>query len=703
MRQAIMNIRQKIYAGALSDKNCSVNTGRPISETASFFLSIILVAVACTGPRATSQVVSTLDANKGVTVSTKKSEAALAYEKECQAELAKAKEAFSTLEKYDGDKSIATVLDPLDEIWTIIDKTLNTAQLLRNVHPDDTLREVADICEQDFSKIVTDIGLSRPLYDAVLAVDVSGEDAVTRRYVKHLLRDFKRAGVDRDHETRDKIRKLREELVTIGQSFGQNIREDVRSIKLDSVDELAGLPQDYIDAHKPGEDGKITITTDYPDILPFIAYAKNDARRLEIYKVYRKRGHPKNFEILQSLLNKRHELATLLSYKNWAHYITEDKMIKTAKAAREFIDKIATISKNRAERDYQELLTRLQKDYPDAKEVGDWQKAYIEEIVKKERYNFDSQVVRRYFSFDKVKKGVLATTSKMFGLEYKKINIPVWHESVEAFEVVDGNKVIGRFYLDMHPRENKYKHAASFTLQSGIKDRQLPEGTLVCNFPSDGLMEHSQVVTFFHEFGHLLHHLLSGDQRWIGNSAFSAEWDFIEVPSQMLEEWAWDANILRSFATDESGEPIPEDLVAAMRKARDFGKGIWIRHQMFYAAVSLNYYDRDPREFDTTALTKELQASYSPFSYVDDTYFQLSFGHLNGYSAIYYTYMWSLVIAKDIFSVFKKKGLQNSNVVNRYRASILAPGGSRDAALMVHDFLGRDYNFDAFAAWINAE
>jgi thimet oligopeptidase len=289
----------------------------------------------------------------------------------------------------------------------------------------------------------------------------------------------------------------------------------------------------------------------------------------------------------------------------------------------------------------------------------------------------------------------------MFGVTYRRLaNAPTWSPEVEAYEILDGDRLIGRFFLDMHPRADKYKHAAAFPIQSGVKGQRVPEAALVCNF-SNGVLEHDQVETFFHEFGHLIHHLFGGDQRWVAVSGFNTEWDFVEAPSQLLEEWAWTYDSLRTFAKNDKGEVIPEALVNKMRAARDFGKGLWVAHQMFYASVSLNYYDTNPTGLDTTAKMKELQKKYSPFSYVDDTYFQLSFGHLDEYSAIYYTYMWSLVIAKDMFSEFEKKGVLDRSVAGRYRQFVLEPGGSRDAEDMVHDFLQRDYSFNSFAAWLN--
>jgi thimet oligopeptidase len=257
--------------------------------------------------------------------------------------------------------------------------------------------------------------------------------------------------------------------------------------------------------------------------------------------------------------------------------------------------------------------------------------------------------------------------------------------------------VLGRIYLDLHPRDGKYKHAAQFDLVGGITGRRLPEGVLVCNF-SRGLMEHQHVVTLFHEFGHLVHHVLGGDQHWSRFSGVATEWDFVEAPSQMLEEWAWDAEVLRTFAIDADGTPIPAELVARMRAAKDFGKGIFVRNQLFYTAVS-HVFHRD-RPADQTAAVRELQQRYDAVRYLDGTHFHASFGHLGGYSSAYYTYLWSLVIAKDLFAAFDADDLFAPAAATRYRDRILAPGGSRDAADLVADFLGRPFTFDAFAAWL---
>ena len=241
----------------------------------------------------------------------------------------------------------------------------------------------------------------------------------------------------------------------------------------------------------------------------------------------------------------------------------------------------------------------------------------------------------------------------------------------DVFDQTD--KRIGRIYFDMFPRENKYKHYSTFTLATGKHGVRLPEYVLVCNFPratgGPGLMERDDVITFFHEFGHLVHGILRGDTNW---ATGDLENDFIEAPSQMFEEWPKITEILKLFARDyKTNGPMPAELAQKARAADDFGKALGVRQQMFYAAISLDFYNRNPQGLDTTKLVAQLQEQYTPFAYVEGTHMQTAFGHLNNYSAVYYTYMWSLVIAKDMFTEFKKDGLTNQEIAAKYRGTVL--------------------------------
>ncbi len=607
-----------------------------------------------------------------------------------------------------GTRTVKNTLTLYDEILIYLDAANSQSSLIEQVHPDESMRTTAEQLTQKVSAFATDISLNRGVYDALFAIDASDADPVTHYYLKRTLRDFRLAGVDKDDETRKRIKALRDELVAIGQEFSRNIREDKRTVTATSATELEGLPADFIARHKPNPDGTITLTIDHPDSVPVLSYAKSEDLRKRMYMEFNNRAYPKNLSVLDKLISKRHELANLLGFKNWADFATADKMIESGKNASDFIEKIADASRTKGVHDYQMLLQRKQIDTPQAVQVNAWEAGFLSETVRKSEFGFDAQSVRPYFPFERVMPGVLDVTSRLFGITFKKLErATAWHPSVECFEMFKDGTLAGRFFLDLHPRKDKYNHAAEFAIQSGVADKQLPEAALICNFPGGvegdpGLMEHSDVVTLFHEFGHLLHHLLGGRQPWVGVSGIQTEWDFVEAPSQMLEEWAWDPATLATFAMHhQTNEPIPADLVRTMRRASEFGKGMQVRTQMSYARLSLSCHDREPRNVDTEELTKSIYEQYRPFKFVEGTHFQCAFGHLTDYSAVYYTYMWSLVIAKDFFRQFDRNNLLGTGTSRRYRDAILVPGGSKPASQLVRDFLGRDIDFKGWQDWLN--
>jgi len=614
----------------------------------------------------------------------------------CGAQLARAHALVRAIKDAPPTDSVRLLTD-WNEVSIALNNAMSAASLVSQVHPQEALRSQAEAAEQEGNQLSTDLGLDRDLFEIFAAADPAGLDDAAARVLRLTLRDFRRAGVDQDEPTRARLRELGDRELVVDQEFGKNIRDDVRSISV-TPDQLAGLPQDYIDAHPVDADGRTTITTDYPDVIPFLTFALDaDARRALIVE-FLNRAWPVNDAVLQELLGLRAEHAKILGFDTWADFDAEVKMIGRGTAIGEFIDQIAAAAEESGRRDVAVLLGRLRADRPEADVVDRADSSFYKEVVRREHFEVDAQQVRRYFEFAKVRQGLLDVTGRLFGVSYVRVqDAASWHEDVAVYDVHLEGSPLGRIYLDLHPREGKYKHAAQFDLVAGIRDRQLPEGALVCNF-GRGLMGHSDVVTLFHEFGHLVHHLLAGRHQWARFSGVATEWDFVEAPSQLLEEWAWDADVLRTFATDDAGEPIPEPLVAKMSAGEDFGKGCTARTQMSYAALSYRLHQLPVA--DITDFVGEIVSAYDLFAPVEGTHFHASFGHLGGYSSGYYTYMWSLVIAKDLFSAFDRKNLFAPEIARRYRDTILAAGGSKDAAELVADFLGRPYNIEAFSAWL---
>ncbi|MBY9066380.1 Zn-dependent oligopeptidase [Hyphomonas sp. WL0036] len=618
----------------------------------------------------------------------------------CTGGLGLSERILTDLEGRAGNAGIADLQD-LDLLSNLVYSVgLGEAGLIAETNPDADIRSAGETCQQQAANLTTRIALSRPIYDRLASIDASALDSRSAWLLQRTLRDYRRAGVDEDDATREKIVALNAELTAISTEFNRNLREIQGSIKV-APEALAGMPQDYIDAHAPGGDGLVTLTTDYPDTQPVFTYSPNDEMKKELARANGLRAYPENVAPLRGLLEKRYELASLLGYPNYAAYITEDKMSGSPETVRTFLSEVEAAARNASEIEFARLLAKKHETEPDATAIGDWSRAYLAEQIRQSDYGLNSQEVRQYFAYNNVREGIFSLVEDLFGVEVRDwTDAPVWHESVTAHEMLRDGVLIGRFFLDMHPREGKFKHAAAFPVRLGPTSDGVPVAALVCNFPagdhSTGLMEHIQVETFLHEFGHLIHVMFSGQPDYASLNMGTIEWDFIEAPSQMLENWVWDYETLSKFAVDADGNTIPPELVAKMNSARNFGKGVGTLRQLVIANTSLDYYDLPPSEVDLLGVMKGHSDRLSPFEQVPDVHPYASIGHFDGYSAIYYTYQWSLAISTDLFSQFQQNGLRDTETAARYRDLVLAPGSSKPAAELIHDFLGRDWSPEAY-------
>jgi len=616
----------------------------------------------------------------------------------CEADEALYRARFAEFEAFAGTPTVDDFYRPLDSLSTSASTLVFHASSLSGVHPDPELRSAGEACELLINKLFSDMGLSRPLYDALSRMDTADADTTTRFSVEKALLGLRLGGVDKDEATRERIRELNEEIAAIGQEFDRNIRDDVRYLELDSVDDLAGLPADYVAAHQPNNEGKLLVSTQYPDVFPFFEYSDSDELRKEMSLIYSSRAFPQNEKVLHKLIEARHELATLAGFSNYAELITADKMTGSPERVEGFLEDLKSYTIDTQQAEYDVLLARLREEQPDAERLESWQNSYIRSKVRREQYDVDTKVIREYFNYEASHDGILTLIQDLFLVQIVPWDTETWHEDVEAYELRDGDEVIGRFYLDMHPREGKYQHAAMFPFVNGIEGEQIPVAGLICNFPSGtGPMQHGQVNTFLHEFGHLIHWMFAGHQEWSNVSGINTEWDFAEAPSQMLEEWIWDYETLSVFAKNADGEVLPKDLFDRMIAARDFGLGMGTRGQLAYAGTSLGLYNRDPAEIDFDEHVAEMVKTYTLFEPLEGSHSWASFGHLNGYSAIYYTYQWSKAIATDMFTRFDESGLRNVETAMAYRQKVLEAGGSRPAEELVTDFLGRPISFETYA------
>ncbi|RZA06749.1 MAG: tetraacyldisaccharide 4'-kinase, partial [Proteobacteria bacterium] len=347
--------------------------------------------------------------------------------------------------------------------------------------------------------------------------------------------------------------------------------------------------------------------------------------------------------------------------RNYAQLVLEDKMVNEPKQVEDLLQEMAKAALPAAKGDYEKNLAVLKDLRPGATEIAFHETGWLAPIVQQRYYDYNPQEARKYFAYNNVRDGILELTQDLFGVEIRKWNTDLWDKDVEPYEVYEGGRLIGRFYLDSHPRPGKYTHANMIPLRPGSATSP-PLGALVMNFPkgdhTTGLMEHSDVETFLHEFGHLIHGIFGGTQRWYAQAGVATEWDFVEAPSQMLENWVYDYDTLKSFAKDKDGNVIPRELVEKMNRARYFNVGFGDMRQLGYSNISLELHQQPVPE-DLGQAARYYRGEFDLVPTPDYVQMQDSFGHLNGYSAIYYTYRWSKVIADDLFTRFESEGLRN--------------------------------------------
>jgi thimet oligopeptidase len=582
------------------------------------------------------------------------------------------------------------------------------AGVLNSVAANKAVRDQAQMEAQRVAMAGSALSLNRGVYDALAAMSLEGANPATRHYVERTLLQYRLAGVDKDQATRERLHTLHEKATKHSLDFSRNIQEGAKTIVATQA-ELDGLPPDYLGRHQPDARGQITLTTDQPDMQPVMTFASNPDLRERMFVAYNTRAYPENKEILLDLLKTRQELASVLGFRSWADLATADQMMGSAANVRKFLARLEEASREGAVREHELVLEFARTKQSGLKAIDITSRGYWYEQFRRSAFDFDSQSVRPYFPYRQVESGVLETAARLFKVEFRRSDAPAWDAAVSVYDVHEQGRHVGRFYLDMHPREGKDKWFSAAPVVTGVRGRYMPEAALICNFPGGdpddpGLLQYSDVVTYFHEFGHLMHAILGGQTEWAGVSGFATEGDFIEVPSQMLEEFFRDEKLLQNFAKHyETGEVLPAEIIRKMKTAGSFGRADWVRTQLYYTTLSLDLHDEDPAGVDFDETTKRLYKSLVPWTWLEGNRMYASFGHLTGYSSNYYTYAFDKVIALDFFGQFDEADLLGCDAGTRYRKLVLEQGGSKPGREMVRDFLGRDEEFAAFSKWLNEE
>ena len=633
----------------------------------------------------------------------------------CDDNLAKAQRHIDTIKQLKGAPperlTYASTLGRFDDAILAYSSAAEFPYLMGVAHPEAAVREAAKACEPKSDKFITGVWLDADLAAVLRGFGAKKEklDAEKARLLSDVMRDFRRNGLELPPDKQKMVRQLNEEITRLGQDFMSNISRSTGKIEVKPAS-LKGLKAEFVKAHKPNGKGMVEITTDYPDFFPFVTYSTDRKAALELYIQFTNRGGEENIKLLERLLELRQQKAKLLGYATWADYATEPRMAKSAKNVREFLEKVRVALKDPIKAELDEFMkehVKLGGKATDKLLPPD--RYYLEDRVRQSKYKFDSRELSNYLEIGAVKKGLMDITAQMYGLEYREVDAKAWHPDVTAYEVWSkkDNRRIGKFYFDLYPRADKYKHAAMFTVRTAKKLRsgrwQEPWAALVCNFPKPGaepaLMQHDDMVTFFHEFGHVLHHLLTRSEL-ASYSGTNTVRDFVEAPSQMFEEWGWSREVLDLFARHhKTGEKIPDALFASMTKARTFGRALSTQRQLFLATLDQELHARTA-PVSTTKLVEEVQNNNDSFAYVPGTHFQSSFGHLISYDAAYYGYQWALSLSRDVLTRFKKDGLLNQQTATAWRDEVLSKGGGEDERTMISRFLGREPSHDAYLLYL---
>lgn len=599
----------------------------------------------------------------------------------------------------------------------LLDKVSSVFSNLTSSNTNDTLQALAQKNAPLLSKHKDDIYLNEKLFNRVKFVYENQSkfnlNAEQKKLLEEQYKKFVRSGANLNTEGKDKLRKLNEELSVLSVKFGDNLLAETNSYELviGKKEDLAGLPESLIEsasntAKEKGKDGKWVFTLQNSSVMPFLQFADNRELRKEIWMAYQNRGNNgnefDNNDLVLKQANLRNEKAKLLGYENHAAYVLEESMAKTPEKAFDLLNQLWKPALENAKKEEAEILTLMTADgIVDAVQPYDWR--YYTEKLRKQKFDLEESEIKPYFAIDNVRDGIFMVTEKLYGLKFEQLkNLPIYHKDVTTWKVTeaDGTEV-GILYMDMHPRESKRGGAwmSSFREQKTENGKRiLPVVTIVCNFTqptadAPALLTFDETITFFHEFGHALHGLLS-NVTYESLSGTNVSRDFVELPSQIMENWAADPEVLKMYAKHyKTGEIIPDALIQKLEKSGTFDQGFATTEYLAASLLDLDYHTqsgnitKNVADFEKESMQK-LGLISSIIPRYRSTYFQHIFA--GGYSAGYYSYIWSGVLDTDAYDAFKTTSLFNQEKAQAFRKNVLEKGNTEDAMELYKKFRGAE-------------
>lgn len=587
--------------------------------------------------------------------------------------------------------------------------TLTPVMFLKYISQDQTVRAAADKVETSVQQMLVDLFVREDLFLAIKAAEKHSKNraAGESKLLEEYLVSFKRNGLELPPEKRKIFIEKKKALVLIEAEFQNNLTKEIEFVEFTRT-QLEGLPENYIASLEKTEAGRYKVTLSYPHYFPFMDNAKDaEARKILEFR-FHSRGGSKNKDLLEQALKLREELAHTLGYPNHAAFVLERRMAKAPEQVERFLSSLKT---KLVQKGKQELIELSALKVRHTQNTGDpqihaWDWRFYDNLIKKSKYQVDNEKVREYFPMDTVLSGLFDIYQTILSIQFiEEKNVPVWHETVRKFRIERHGKPLAYFFMDLFPREGKYGHAAAFTLISGYRRPdgayELPCSSIVANFnpPAQSLpslLEHSEVETLFHEFGHIMHQVLT-QARFSTFSGTNVKTDFVEAPSQMLENWVWNKEALMKLSGHYKNpkEKLPDDLIQKLLALKQVNIGVRYLRQLSFATLDLEYHTHS--HVDTTAVYARIMNDIMQIPIQDNTLPQASFGHLmGGYDSGYYGYLWAEVYAQDLFTRFEKEGLLNPRTGSDYVKWILEPGGEKEPDQLIEGFLGRAPNQDAF-------
>ena len=592
---------------------------------------------------------------------------------------------------------------------------------LNSAETNDEIQKIAQEISPWLSDFSNDIKLNKELFKRVKSVFDQKENldltAEQQMLLEKQYKGFARNGANLSKEKKSKLRKIDAELSKLSLQFGENVLAETNAFQmhLTKEDEVAGLPESVKEAAhqlaKENEKEGWIFTLDYPSYIPFMTYADNRKLRKKLAIAAGKKAFQNNEfnneKIVLNIVKLRHQRANLLGYKTHAHFVLEERMAETPEKVITFSNDLLAKAKPAAQKEFDELES-FAKKLDGINQLQKWDGAYYSEKLKKERFNLDQEILKPYFKLENVINGVFEVANRLYDLKFEEVfNIDTYHKDVKTYNVTDAkDNFIAVFYADFHPRKGKRNGAwmTSYKPQQ-IKNRinERPHVSIVCNFTKPtktkpSLLTFNEVTTLFHEFGHALHGMLA-NTTYNSLSGTSVSWDFVELPSQVLENWCYEKEALEIFAKHyESGEVIPMEYIKKIKESASFHEGMQTLRQLSFGLLDMSWHSKDPSEiksikkFENTAFTET-----KLYPDVAENCMSTAFSHIfqGGYSAGYYSYKWAEVLDADAFEYFSEKGIFNKEVATKFKENVLSKGGTEKPMELYKRFRGKEPKPDA--------